>query len=43
MNNKTLYQYYQSHQEIYKSIVETCTSSEELILTIALYGKTWTQ
>ena len=43
MNNKTLDQYYQSHQEIYKSIAETCTSSEELILTIALHGKTWTQ
>lgn len=43
MNSKTLDQYYQSHQEIYKSIAETCTSSEELILTIALHGKTWTQ
>lgn len=43
MNNKTLDQYYQSHREMYKSIAETCTSSEELILTIALHGKTWTQ
>lgn len=43
MNSKTLNQYYQSHQEIYKSIAETCTSSEELVLTIALHGKTWTQ
>ena len=43
MNSKTLDQYYQSHQEIYKSIAETCASSEELILTIALHGKTWTQ
>jgi hypothetical protein len=43
MNNKTLDQYYQSHQEIYKSIAKTCSSAEELILTISLHGKTWTQ
>lgn len=43
MTVKTLEQYYASHAEIYKSLAETCSSAEELLLTIDLQGTVWTQ
>lgn len=43
MNDKTLEQYYASHAAIYKSLVETCSSTEELLLAIDLQGAVWTQ
>lgn len=43
MNGKALNQYYASHAAMYRSLAETCSSTEELLLAIDLQGTIWTQ
>lgn len=43
MTATTLEQYSNKHISIYRSLIKTCTSAEELLLNISLQGKTWSQ